>query len=173
MSQIAPSPWNQSQLFSSASVEWGTPEWLFDRLDWEFVFQLDACAGEHNAKVDHWISPADDALEVEWGSCLDRQEPNAAVWMNPPWGRGIGRFVERAYRQSKEHRLVVVCLLPASTDTRWWHDYVMLASEVRFVRGRLHFVRDDGHTGPCTKGCAVVVFTPWSNGPPAFSSLER
>ena len=173
MPEIAPSPWNQSQLFSSASVEWGTPEWLFDRLDWEFVFQLDACAGEHNAKVDQWIDEKTNALTSEWPDSIPGWVPNTSVWMNPPWGRGIGAFVKRAHEQSREHRLVVACLLPASTDTKWWHELVMKAAEVRFIRGRLHFVRNDGHTGPATKGSVIVVFAPWSNGPPAFSSLER
>jgi len=171
------SPWNDGQLFSSGSVEWATPEWLFDRLDMEFAFQLDVCANNRNAKVDPWIDAEENALTAEWHQCIDTQLPtrttNMSVWMNPPWGRQVGRFIKRAYEQCKKHRLVVVCLLPATTDTKYWRDWVWKASEVRFVTGRLHFVRDDGHTGPAPKGAAVVVFTPWSDGPPQISLMER
>ncbi len=116
------SSWNKDQLFSSKSVEWSTPEWLFDALDMKFAFQLDVCASERNAKVDLWIDEDSNALEVEWVGFMENYLPNMAVWMNPPWGREVGKFVERAYEQCRKHRLIVSCLLPASTDTRLWRD---------------------------------------------------
>ena len=170
---LAASAWNQAQLFSSASVEWRTPDWLVDVIHSEFVLQLDACATGQNAQCERHITPEQNALTTEWIECMPPTRTGQAVWMNPPWSRGIGAFVQRAYEQSRRHRLVVVCLLPASTDTRWWHDYVMRASEIRLIKGRLHFIRDGGHTGPATKGCAIVVFTPWHGGPPSFSSLSQ
>ena len=149
------SSWNARQLFSSASVEWGTPQAFFDRLDEEFGFGLDACASKENAKCAKYIDQGRDSLSTEW-SVGD----GLMVWMNPPWGRQIGLFLRRAYEQSQRHGLTVVCLVPASTDTRWWRDWIWKAEEVRLVTGRLHFVRDDGHTGPATSGVAVAIFRP-------------
>ena len=167
------SPWNNGQLFSSASVEWSTPEDFFAKVEAEFgTFELDAAATARNAVCASFLGPELDAL-----SCPDWSLPEMEkrlVWMNPPWGRGIGGWVAKASQQSQEHHLTVVCLLPASTDTSWWHDVVMAhADEVRLIRGRLHFVRDDGHTGPCTKGCALVVFRGESATSPRFSSMTR
>ena len=156
----AKSAWNSSQLFSSGSTEWSSPEWLVDSIHAEFLVQLDACATGRNTQCEYYISPEQDALATEWVECMFSSRPGQAVWMNPPWGR-------------QKHRLIVVCLLPACTDTRWWRDWVWRANEVRLVTGRLKFVRDDGHTGPATKGCAIVVFTPWGEGPPRVSLMER
>ena len=162
-------PWNADQLFSSNSVEWETPRWVMDLIREEFDLGLDVCASPQNAQCDRFLTEKDDAIQEEWGGLAQ----GSAVWMNPPWGRGIGRFVERAREQASKHGLIVVCLLPSSTDTRWWCDHVMRSTQVRFIRGRLHFIREDGHTGPCTKGSAVVVFTAWGQGPPTFSVVEK
>mgnify|MGYP003663486655 CR=1 FL=1 len=166
---MSASAWNGEQLFSSASVEWATPQNLFDVLHGEFDFVLDAAAQESNTKCLDFISPSQDGLACEWVAMMGYA---GAVWLNPPWGRAVGKWVAKAFEQSCKHRLPVVCLLPANTDTKWWHDYVMHATQVRFIKGRLKFVRDDGHTGPCPTGAAVVVFTPWG-GPPAFLSMAR
>ena len=112
-------------------------------------------------------------LEVEWVGFMENYLPNMAVWMNPPWGREVGKFVERAYEQCRKHRLIVSCLLPASTDTRWWRDWVWKAGTVQLITGRLRFVREDGHTGPCPKGAAIVTFYPWHSGSPKVSLLAR
>ena len=162
--------WNGEQLFSSKSVEWSTPQALFDLLDAEFGgFELDAAATARNTLCPDFIGVNADALETAWvRPGMERK----LVWLNPPWGRNIGAWVSRAADQAHKHGLTVVCVLPASTDTAWWHGDVMQAAQVRFIRGRLHFVRDDGHTGPCTKGAAIVVFTAWG-GPPTFTSMVR
>ena len=163
-----PSPWNKGQLFSSASIEWGTPDDFFARLDEEFGgFGLDACASKENARCAKYIDRKQDSLSTEWtgGDSL-------MVWMNPPWGRQIGLFLRRAYEQSQRHGLTVVCLIPASTDTVYWRDWVWKAEEVRLVTGRLYFVRDDGHTGPATKGAAVVIYRPrWTLDRPSNVTL--
>lgn len=115
--------------FSSRTDEWATPASLFDELDQEFGFTLDVCALPHNAKCERYFSPADDGLTQAWeGTC----------WMNLPYGRSIGRWVRKAFESSREGA-TVVCLIPARTDTAWWHEYVTKADEVRFVRGRLRF----------------------------------
>jgi len=156
----------------SSSTEWSTPEAFFKRLDDEFVFTLDLCATEDNALCGAFVDKEEDCLSVEWDWVA--QDPKRyTAWMNPPWGRGVGKFVQRAYEQSKRHGLRVVCLLPANTDTKWWRDWVWRASEVRFVTGRLHFVCSDGRTGPCPTGACVVVFDPEDSGPPKCLLMER
>ena len=156
----------------SSSTEWSTPEEFFKRLDDEFVFTVDLCATEENALCDAFVAKEEDCLSVEW-DWVAKLPTRYTGWMNPPWGRGIGKFVQRAYEQSKKHGLRVVCLLPANTDTKWWRDWVWKASEVRFVTGRLHFVCEDGRTGPCPTGACVIVFDPEASGPPKCLLMER
>jgi len=128
-------------MFTSASDKWETPQEFFDKLDAEFHFDWDVCATRESAKCALYWSEEDDALVQEWaGVC----------WMNPPYGRQIGQWVQKAY----EADATVVCLLPARTDTAWWHDYVM-KGEVRFIRGRLHF---SGHKWNAPFPSAVVIF---------------
>jgi phage N-6-adenine-methyltransferase len=115
-------------MMSSASDLWETPQWLFDQLDAVYNFDHDVCALPENTKCARFFTPELDGLSQTWeGLC----------WMNPPYGREIGRWVRKAY-ESAQDGATVVCLLPARTDTAWWHDYVMRGS-VTFLRGRLKF----------------------------------
>ena len=132
-------------LFTSARSDWETPRATFNALHEEFSFRLDVCATQENAKCDDYLSVGDNALSVPW---------RGPAWMNPPYGREIGKWVRKAYEESRRG-VTVVCLLPSRTDTRWWHDYVMEADEIRFIRGRLHF---DGHKNGAPFPSAVVVF---------------
>ena len=118
--------------FSSESNDWATPQKLFDDLNTEFgPFDLDVCAEAWNAKCTRFFSPSDDGLLQPWsGRC----------WMNPPYGRQIGRWIEKAYREAG-NGCTVVCLIPARTDTSYWHTYVMKADVIRFLRGRIYFVQ--------------------------------
>ena len=119
---------NTDVMFSSKSADWETPQWLYDELDKEFHFTVDVCATEKNAKCRDFFSLEVDGLEQNWrGVC----------WMNPPYGRTIGKWVRKAYEES-QNGATVVCLLPSRTDTAWWHDYC-LKGEIRFLRGRLKF----------------------------------
>lgn len=118
-------------LFSSLTCEWPTPQWLFDELDEEFGFTLDVCAGPLDNKCNQYL-----ARDHLW-SGLSR-EWQGICWMNPPYGREIGHWIQKAY-ESSQMGAVVVCLLPSRTDTAWWHDYVMKAADIRFIRGRLRF----------------------------------
>lgn len=112
-------------MFTSSTDLWETPQSLFDELDKEFHFTLDVCATKENAKCERYFTKEDDGLAQEWcGIC----------WMNPPYGRQIGKWIKKAYESGAR----VVCLIPARTDTAWWHDYVM-KGEYRFIRGRLRF----------------------------------
>lgn len=112
--------------FSSKTDMWETPQWLFDRLDEYYHFNTDVCAVEENAKCGHFYSPEQDGLSREWaGVC----------WCNPPYGRDIGKWVKKA----AESAATVVMLLPARTDTAWFHDFCLKYGEIHFLRGRLKF----------------------------------
>lgn len=117
---------NTKVMFSSKTDLWATPQAFFDKLNDEFHFDLDVCAIPENAKCEKYFTPADDGLSQEW---------NGVVWCNPPYGRTIGEWVRKAY----ESKATVVMLLPARTDTRWFHEYIYGKAEIRFVKGRLKF----------------------------------
>ena len=135
-----------SGLFSSRTDEWATPDDFFQKLDDEFHFDLDVCATPENAKCKRYFTKEQDGLKQEWkGTC----------WMNPPYGRQISLWVKKAL-DSARGGATVVCLLPARTDTAWWHGYVIAqAAEVRFIRGRLRF---GGSKSNAPFPSAVVVF---------------
>lgn len=105
---------------------WATPQDLFDSLNKVFNFDLDPCATEKNAKCPNFISEEEDGLIKKW---------EGKVFMNPPYGRGIIQWIKKA----SEHDNLVVCLVPARTDTRWWQDYCMKADSIKFIKGRLTF----------------------------------
>ena len=131
--------------FSSATDEWSTPLEVFRQLDAEFgPFTLDVCATRDNAKCSHYYTREQDGLAQPWEGC---------VWMNPPYGDAIGRWMERAYLEG-QRGVTVVCLVPARTDTAWWHDFAM-RGDVRFLRGRLKF---GGALSGAPFPSAVVVF---------------
>jgi site-specific DNA-methyltransferase (adenine-specific) len=115
--------------FSSATPEWETPQALFDELDRIFGgFTLDPCATPENAKCARFFTRQDDGLHQAW---------TGKVFMNPPYGREIGHWVRKAWQESQKGTLVV-CLLPARVDTRWWHEYAK-KGHVYFLQGRLKF----------------------------------
>jgi len=133
-------------LFSSNRNDWETPLELFRLLDNEFGFELDVCATRENAKCVAFFSPEVDGLKQQWrGIC----------WMNPPYGTVIGDWMAKAYLSSLEGA-TVVCLVPARTDTRWWHDFAM-RGEIRFLKGRVCF--GDGKN-PAPFPSAIVIFRP-------------
>lgn len=113
-------------LFSSKTDMWETPQELFDELDNEFHFDLDVCATSENAKCKVFYTKDEDGLIKPWyGTC----------WCNPPYGRQIAKWVKKA----AESDCTVVMLLPARTDTKWFHDYIYNRVEIRFLKGRLKF----------------------------------
>ena len=119
----------------STSQDWATPQDFFDDLDREFGFTLDVCASENNAKCERFFSIKDDGLSQTW---------SGVCWMNPPYGKEIPKWMEKAYTESLKGT-TVVCLVPARTDTRWWHNYAE-KGEKRFVKGRLKFLDCGGST---------------------------
>ena len=157
--------WNPEILFSSKKQDWGTPPKVFEYFNSLYSFGLDAAAREDNSLCDRHIGPETDALSVPW----DAQ----SVWLNPPYGRGIGKWIEKAYYEARSGKTVGV-LVFARTDTKWWHDYVMKAQVVYLLKGRLKFVDSEGKSeSPATAPSCFVVFgryTPTDG--PRFVSLD-
>lgn len=122
---------NTEVMFSSKKVEWETPQDFFDELNEEFSFTLDAAALPENAKCKDYYTPENSGLDKEW---------NGSVWCNPPYGRKeTGEWVKKAYDEHLRGCGTIVMLLPARTDTRWFHEYIYGKAEIRFVKGRLKF----------------------------------
>jgi phage N-6-adenine-methyltransferase len=136
--------WNRVH-FTSLKGDWSTPQELFDELNEEFQFTLDACADESNYKCERYFTKEDDGLIRKW---------DGIVWINPPYGRGIGEWIKKAYYESLSGATVVM-LLPARTDTKWFHDYVTKAKDIRFIIGRLKF---SGHINSAPFPSMIVVF---------------
>ena len=134
-------------MFSSARGDWETPDDLYGQLDAEFHFTLDVCANASNAKCIDFLDH-DTGLSSLWhGTC----------WMNPPYGRRITAWIEKAYMESiVQGNATVVCLLPARTDTKWFHNYCV-HGEIRFLKGRLRF---KGAEGSAPFPSMIVVFRP-------------
>ena len=117
-------------MFSSEDMNAVTPQDFFDQLNGEFAFELDLAADEKNTKCDYYYDERVNSLEQDWtGHC----------WCNPPYGRSIGQWVDKAARESKAHGSLIVMLLPARTDTKWFTRIADTADEIRFVKGRLKF----------------------------------
>ena len=133
-------------IFSSKSEMWETPQWLFDKLDSIYHFDIDVCATHENAKCKRYFTPEMDGLKQAWtGVC----------WLNPPYGKTISKWMEKAYKSSMAGA-TVVCLVPSRTDTAWWHDWAM-RGEIEFIRGRLRF---SGSAVNAPFPSAIVVFKP-------------
>lgn len=122
---------NTNGVFSSKTDEWATPQYLFDQLDAEFHFNLDPAATDDNHKCEHYFTKADDGLKKTWGG--------RRVFCNPPYGRQIGKWIEKGYREAQKPNTTVVMLLPARTGDGWFHDYILGKAEIRFIRGRVQF----------------------------------
>ena len=158
----------QQVLFSSKTGEWATPQDFFDKLNWRFgPFNLDPCASPDNAKHTTYYTEADNGLAQDW--------TGHTVFVNPPYGRGIEQWIRKGYESAEASEDTKVgMLIPARTDTKYWHDYVMKAEYVYFVKGRLKF-GDSDNSAPFPS--AVVVFRKRSLGPgdspPTMGALAR
>jgi phage N-6-adenine-methyltransferase len=141
-------------LFSSKSMEWATPRDFFHKLDSQFNFTLDPCARSHNALCSKYFTPDEDGLEQDWSG--------NKVFVNPPYGRGIGRWFQKAYEESLKEDTTVVMLIPARTDTKYWHKYAMKADEIRLIKGRLKF---GGGKNSAPFPSAVIVFNSGAGDP--------
>ena len=133
--------------YNSNDDSWETPQALFDELNAEFGFTLDPCCTPETAKCARFFTPDDDGLSQSWAG--------EVVFMNPPYGREMGEWIQKAFFEARAGA-TVVCLLPARTDTAWWHDYCE-KWEYYFLRGRLRFGRSKINA-PFPS--AVVIFRP-------------
>lgn len=135
-------------MFSSEKHDWETPEELFLGLHKRYNFEIDLAANERNAKLGTFFSVENDAFRHHW---------NLTSWLNPPYGRQIVNWIQRAYDQSRVHASTIVVLMPARTDTMYFHDFVMKSRKIYFIKGRLTFVGAD-HPAPFPS--MVVEFSP-------------
>ena len=134
---------------SSADLTWATPQAWFDYLHLEFKFTLDPCCTHDNAKCPRHYTPAEDGLAQSWAE--------ERVFMNPPYGRELPKWMHKAYLEARDHGALVICFVPARVDTEWWHRFAAKASEVRFPVGRVKFTgADAGAPFPV----AIVIFRP-------------
>lgn len=117
-------------LMSSAKMDWGTPWALFDQYHDRYQFTIDLAAHERNKKMERFYSEQDDALKQDWSKEVG--------WLNPPYGRELPKWVKKAYEESQRGALVVM-LVPARPDTRWWQDYVQGKAHIKFLAGRVKF----------------------------------
>lgn len=140
---------NTEVMFSSQTDQWATPQDFFDKLNEEFHFTLDPCADEFNHKCEKYYTEEQDGLSQSWGK--------ETVFCNPPYGREIGKWVEKAYAENLIGGSLVVMLIPARTDTKWFHDYIYNKHnvEIRFLKGRLKF-GDSKNSAPFPS--MVVIF---------------
>ena len=129
--------------FATGRQDWETPDEVFGPLNDEFGFTLDVCADPHNAKCEQFFSPDNDGLSQPWyGVC----------WMNPPFG-SQGKWIKKAFQEA-QRGVTVVCLMPARTNTSWWHEYCM-RGEIRFIKGRPKF---KGAEHGLPQPLAIVIF---------------
>ena len=138
-------------LHSSNNMNWETPDWLFDALDKEFEFTVDVCADEKNKKCKRFYS--------EDNSCLDKNWEDERCFMNPPYGRNLPKFMEKAYNESKKGA-TVVCVVPVRPESKWWQNYAMKA-EIRYFRQRLKFTLTGKRSDVAPFATAIIVFKPW------------
>jgi site-specific DNA-methyltransferase (adenine-specific) len=122
---------NITACMSSKTDNWATPQDFFDKLNEEFHFTLDPCADSKNHKCDLFFTKEQNGLNQDWGG--------HTVFCNPPYGREISKWVKYSYEQSKKDKTTVVMLIPARTDTRYFHEYIYHKAEIRFIKGRLKF----------------------------------
>lgn len=136
---------NTNVMFSSKTNEWGTPQNLFDELDREFHFTLDPCCTHENAKCEKHYTLNENGLVQDWYG--------ETVFCNPPYGREISKWVEKAAKSDA----TTVMLIPARTDTKYFHDWIYGKAEIRFLRGRIRFEKEPGVSGDAAPFPSMVV----------------
>ena len=135
-------------VYQNYSDEWETPQELFDELDAEFHFTLDAAASDERHKCTRYYTKEQDGLLQDWGG--------EVVWCNPPYSRGLmEKWVEKAYRECRTDGTVVVLLIPSRTDVKYFHRFILHRAEIRFIRGRLKY-DNAKHNAPFSS--MIVIF---------------
>ena len=123
-----------------------TPSYIFSKLDEEYNFTLDVCATKVNTKCERFFDITQNGLIQPW---------DGVCWCHPPYGRTMGAWVRKAYVETYRKNTTVVALLPSRTDTVYWHEYVMKAQEVRFIKGRIKYPELDN---PSPFAQCLVIF---------------
>lgn len=155
----------------SKRVIWRTPDALFQALDKEFAFTVDAAADDGNTQCDRFFDREVDALAQSWAK--------ERVFINPPYGRELARWVDKAVIEAQEHGALVVMVLPARTGNRWFHRCCLPHAEIRFIRGRLNYTVGGECNRPAPFDSMVVVFRPYRIGEghirtqPTFPGFDR
>lgn len=145
---------NTNIMFSSKNDNWETPKEIYEELNFEFNFTLDPCSDDNNHKCDKYFTKEQDGLDKCW--------KGERVFCNPPYGKAISKWVKKCYLHSLYDNGLAVMLLPARTDTIWFHRYIYNYpnAEVRFLKGRIKFV---GALQPAPFPSMIVIFTPFDN----------
>jgi site-specific DNA-methyltransferase (adenine-specific) len=138
-------------MFSSKKDNWETPQDFFNKLDDEFNFSWDLAASSQNAKCEQYIDKSANSLSIDWSKL------SGNLYLNPPYGREIKKWVKKASETSLKDNYLVM-LIPARTDTSYWHDYIFGKAEIKFLRGRLRFEIDgiSGDSAPFPS--AVIIY---------------
>jgi len=137
----------QNSLLTSKTNEWNTPQDFYEMWNDRYNFTLDPCATRENAKCSKFFTEEQDGLKQSW--------KDEIVFMNPPYGRQISKWIKKAHDESINNNAVVVCLIPARTDTSYWHDYIFDKANIIYLRGRLYF---GNGKGPAPFPSAIVIF---------------
>ena len=142
-------------IFSSKDMDWATPQYFVDLVEEKFGirFDLDVCAYDHTAKAKKWFTEEDDALKQDWNESV--------CWMNPPYGSALPKWLDYAYEQHKKHGNTIVCLVPARTDTVWFHKAAERGC-LYLLKGRIAFERANGQDiehKPGAFGSMLIIFS--------------
>lgn len=134
--------------FNANSIEYETPDEIFEPLALEFGITLDVAATNKNAKCKNYFTAEDNGLLKDW---------DGVCWMNPPYGRVMKKWVEKAYNEYLKGN-TIICLLPARTNTNWWHEFIIPNAEIRFIKGQVKF---KGFKRCLWMPMAIVIFKPF------------
>lgn len=114
----------------SKTDEWATPRDLFESLDRKYHFNLDPCANAENHVCERYFTKEENGLLQDWSG--------ARVFCNPPYGKPLRDWVKKA-SEERDKAEIIVMLLPARTDTRWFHEYLYGKAQITFIKGRLRY----------------------------------
>jgi site-specific DNA-methyltransferase (adenine-specific) len=139
-------------LFTSTKNDWETPKDLFERLNSKYHFAFDLAASSTNHKCDRYFTEHDDALSQDWTAI------KGPLFLNPPYGRNLRQWVEKACKTASTTNLTIVLLIPARTDTSYWHDFIFGKAKVEFIRGRLKFEVNGIPSNSAPFPSAIVIY---------------
>lgn len=139
-------------LFTSNKEDWETPQDFYDRLNNKYRFKWDLAASDDNAKCSCYFTRDDNSLEQDWEGL------SGNLFLNPPYGRELKLWVQKAATTKLKDKQNLVMLIPSRTDTSYWHDYIFNHAEIKFLRGRLKFEIDgvSGDSAPFPS--AIIIY---------------